>query len=106
MSKHHEKAKKIFAAHSKKDTLHFTDDGQAFFEENPAKNHAKTLDVKGVVKIERHELSEISTEVDNDDDEEGLKNLPVKKKADESSPKKKVEEDKADKKEGKGDEGE
>jgi hypothetical protein len=58
MNKFHDKAKKIFAMHPKTDVLHFADDSQAFFTENAARNHAATLKVKAVVKIERHEVDE------------------------------------------------
>lgn len=58
MIKHHEKASKIFERHAKKDTLHFTSDGTPFFDANPANNHAKALEDKSVVKVERHEVGD------------------------------------------------
>jgi len=86
MNKHHEKAKTLFAAHSKKDTLHFTSDGQAFFDKNPANNHAKTLDEKGVVTLERHEVTpvaDVDADIDDDDlTEDELKEAADKKAAD------------------------
>jgi len=57
MNKFHDKAKKIFAKHPKQDVLYFTDDEQAFFTENPARNHGATLKVKAVTKVERQDIA-------------------------------------------------
>src|SRR3569833_2204394 len=58
MGKFDLKAKGIFAKYSGQDTLYFTSDGQAFFENNPASNHGKTLGDKNVVSVNRADVAE------------------------------------------------
>ncbi|MGZ3753582.1 MAG: hypothetical protein ACXVAY_01405 [Mucilaginibacter sp.] len=68
MSKYSEKATTIFERHSTKDVLHFTSDGQAFFESNPAANHSATLKDKNVETVKRHEVMKPESEGDTDED--------------------------------------
>jgi hypothetical protein len=53
-------AKEIFAAYASKNTIHFTGDGQPFFEKHDADNHAKSLIDGEVTTIDRSELETAS----------------------------------------------
>lgn len=47
------KIKLVFASYPEAKSFHFTSDGNAFSQENDAKNHAKSLEDKMVMKITR-----------------------------------------------------
>lgn len=53
-----ERASKYFQDYKKQDSVHFTSDGTAFFEKNPAENHAKSLPDTTLTTIERSEVSD------------------------------------------------
>jgi hypothetical protein len=53
-SKWDHKAGRLFTHYPAVDRLHFTADGQAFFMENDARNHAETLKDKTVETINRN----------------------------------------------------
>jgi hypothetical protein len=70
------RAIEIFGAHSSKNTLYFSSDGQAFFAEADCRNHAKTLKDKQTTSINREDVmpSEVS-ESDEDTVENGKEEL-------------------------------
>jgi len=59
-----QKAKTIFAAYSKEDTIYFTADGQAFFQSHFAEAHAGNQKNKTVVSVTRKDLE--AAEIDPD----------------------------------------
>lgn len=64
-------SKEIFEQHPNLDKVYTTADGECFYNENDAKNHAKTLDVKTVEPVYNEKLLEVvdSEELSKEDQE-------------------------------------
>lgn len=83
MSKENTRERKlqlIFGSHPKVDVFYVTSDDQAFYHENDADNHAKTLGNKSVLKAERRNYLPGKAN-GADGPEGGAANVPAKPKA-------------------------
>lgn len=73
------KKHEIFESNPELKQVHFTSDGQAFFKESDAKNHAKTLEDKKVeLVVNPSEFENILEDFDDDQDDGVLGDLKTK----------------------------
>ena len=72
------KKHKIFKTNPNLKEVHMTSDGEAFYNDNDAKMHSKTLEDKSVELVINPSLIDVIVEEDNDNDDEQINFTIVK----------------------------